>query len=962
MGFVHKKRIHNRDYYYASYRGEDGKVCSKYLGSDEKLALKKEKDMDGGKADLYVYSLIFLLLGLCFFGGMFSYTGFVTYNGGVDLSWNESWDVDSSFVRVSLGSDVYDIPVSVVDGSVVVDLSVFDFNSTGVGYVDLIVNESVVDSASFEIAEESYFNESLSAQNLTLNDTELNNSVDGFNSSLDLNESVSLNESLDLNESVEESLNVSVDVPVVNETVEDVDESVELVNESVEDVDETVEEVLNESLNVSVEVPIVNLTANETVIIPVNITNQTVNYTIAGVNVSEEVVQYGAVIGEPVKWKKKIVLSESTANLSVDIPETAENVTVVEIVDDVETVLDNVKVNNSGVISDLDGSDLDSPTGFFNLISGMFSASITGFFVAGEPVENITLIIEEEVEEVEVEYYTEAPEASEENTSYGKKVVVSSETHYENILTYTTIPEIALDAVNLYWIVNGSRVVHSFDGYDTNADGLVDYLEWVTPHTSEQEFQIELTILNVQSYPFVGGSWTVMFNTSGTADLSVNAINTTSFGVDLQFIEIRCGEDVVNSSYNGSIFVADYSCNQTGFEESRVLTAGVHDLEFRFGDLVAYAHNDASYPNCTGATSNGIWVINDSQTVNDTVTCNTITIQDGGTLVVDTTVNNVSITINATNITVDVGGSINANEKGWMLSEGPGQGSTGTYDQGGGGGGYGGKGGNGESGVAGGSHFGDSLVPTRLGSGGGYCSQASCNSGGSGGGAIKLDVIDTFTLNGSVSADGESGTTYQTFYAGGGGSAGSIFVNTSVLRGIGNFSAVGGDGADNSGGDGGGGSGGRVAVYYDSVEDVDITTSTVAGGTGPGSAQDGDPGTLGFIDRDDRHLTIYSGWEFSSNMNYTNVSVYSSLTRMNKSINMNASNWNAFGDFNMTCYGNTYDFTLDVVNDVNFSRSTIKNLGRANLDCDNVDVNATESSVVFMEDITIEVGGNISLD
>ena len=164
MGFVHKKRIHNRDYYYTSYRGEDGKVCSKYLGSDEKLALKKERELKGDKVDFYVYGLIILLFGACFLGSLFSYTGYVGYEGTIEFDWNESWDADSSFVRVSLGSDVFDVPVSVYGGLVTVDLSSFDFNSSGVGYVDLVVNETVVDSGSFEI--ESYsLNESLSAQN-----------------------------------------------------------------------------------------------------------------------------------------------------------------------------------------------------------------------------------------------------------------------------------------------------------------------------------------------------------------------------------------------------------------------------------------------------------------------------------------------------------------------------------------------------------------------------------------------------------------------------------------------------------------------------------------------------------------------------------------------------------------------------------------------------------------------------
>jgi hypothetical protein len=515
---MHKKIIHGKEYYYASYR-EDGKVKSKYLGSDKELALQKEREMNGEKNSMFmIYGLVGLLLVLSLFGMAMDMTGYASYS----------------------------------------------------------------------------LNESLSAQNLAISDAELDNSVD-----LGLDE-----ESLSVQ-------NLTLDDVVSNETIDSGFEIIEDVNESVEEV--------NESLNVSVEVPLVNLTANETVEdvvnispniteetvgIVLNITNEivelnvTTNYSISGVDVVEEVVQYGAVIGEPVKWKKKVVASEEVANLTVEIPENAENVSVKDVVNDVDVPLSDIKVNDSGFIKDIEDTDyvVNEVSGFFSFITGFFNF-ITGMFVLEEQG-NVSLIIEEEVSEVEVEYYTEAPLAVEEDTVYGKKVVVSSDVHYENILTYTFIPDAELDSIELYWIVNGSRVAFEFDGYDTNDDGLVDYLEWVTPHTSEQEFEIELEILNVQSYPIVGGSWIVRFNTTGNADLMVVAINETTFGNstpdDLEFLEIRCGSEVVNSSYNGTVFVSNYSCGEVGYEESLVLTSGVHDLEFRFGDLVGYAHNDAS--------------------------------------------------------------------------------------------------------------------------------------------------------------------------------------------------------------------------------------------------------------------------------------------------------------------------------------------------------------------------------
>ncbi len=66
---MHKKRIHDKWYYYTSYRDENGKVKSKYLGNDEKTALKREREFKGEHGNpFWVYLLIFSLVGVCAFG------------------------------------------------------------------------------------------------------------------------------------------------------------------------------------------------------------------------------------------------------------------------------------------------------------------------------------------------------------------------------------------------------------------------------------------------------------------------------------------------------------------------------------------------------------------------------------------------------------------------------------------------------------------------------------------------------------------------------------------------------------------------------------------------------------------------------------------------------------------------------------------------------------------------------
>ncbi|MFH0972193.1 MAG: right-handed parallel beta-helix repeat-containing protein [Candidatus Micrarchaeota archaeon] len=106
---------------------------------------------------------------------------------------------------------------------------------------------------------------------------------------------------------------------------------------------------------------------------------------------------------------------------------------------------------------------------------------------------------------------------------------------------------------------------------------------------------VNITILNLQSFPAVGGNWTVRFTTTGSAPLTVTAIDNTTFDHDLEFKFIKCGEADAGASFNGtSAFIADYSCELEGSEESAVRTSGPHRLEFRFGDAVAYANNTAS--------------------------------------------------------------------------------------------------------------------------------------------------------------------------------------------------------------------------------------------------------------------------------------------------------------------------------------------------------------------------------
>jgi len=70
----------------------------------------------------------------------------------------------------------------------------------------------------------------------------------------------------------------------------------------------------------------------------------------------------------------------------------------------------------------------------------------------------------------------------------------------------------------------------------------------------------DITIIDVQSYPTVDGNWTVRFNTTGTANLTIKAVEGTQFGRDIEFLELRCGNRILTTELtDGVVFAENYS-------------------------------------------------------------------------------------------------------------------------------------------------------------------------------------------------------------------------------------------------------------------------------------------------------------------------------------------------------------------------------------------------------------------
>ncbi|MFV9678124.1 MAG: hypothetical protein ACNYVW_10820, partial [Methanosarcinales archaeon] len=143
-----------------------------------------------------------------------------------------------------------------------------------------------------------------------------------------------------------------------------------------------------------------------------------------------------------------------------------------------------------------------------------------------------------------ITYKTPAPYKTESvpviaNGTWQKEITIGSNAsvHYSNVTAYSDLDETDKSNLRLFWVVNGSRIdVTHVAGFnvsflDTSANGITDFVTGTVPLLSNQSFELEadITVINVQSYPAVGGNWTVRFETEGTANLTITAVNGTTW-------------------------------------------------------------------------------------------------------------------------------------------------------------------------------------------------------------------------------------------------------------------------------------------------------------------------------------------------------------------------------------------------------------------------------------------------
>ncbi|MCX6747150.1 MAG: hypothetical protein NTU63_03400, partial [Candidatus Pacearchaeota archaeon] len=246
--------------------------------------------------------------------------------------------------------------------------------------------------------------------------------------------------------------------------------------------------------NITIPKPILetNITIPENVTVEPNITVET---TPEG-NATISTIQYPAVLGQPVKWKKEVI-PESLGNITIKLPKEAENVVVNEI----------VEKNKERITPSITGGVISSQTkkgflaGFFQNLIGRITGRAIDNSNQQEKSQSQEISVEVEADnsqaKYEIEYETPAPYAIEQPLAQGNgkevKIIGPDSVHYENVLSFTDLDE-NLNVnnppnVKIRWVEQETYII-PLSVQDTDNNGIYDYVEWITPRLSNQTFEI----------------------------------------------------------------------------------------------------------------------------------------------------------------------------------------------------------------------------------------------------------------------------------------------------------------------------------------------------------------------------------------------------------------------------------------------------------------------------------------
>ncbi len=205
-----------------------------------------------------------------------------------------------------------------------------------------------------------------------------------------------------------------------------------------------------------------------------------------------------------------------------------------------------------------------------------------------------------------IEYETPAPVAIEQrpsqvNATWSRQVTIlsSASVHYSDVTAFTDVPNAS--SVRLFHIMNGSKIDvsdspdYSLVLHDIDSDGFYDRVLWNIPHLSEQLFEIEaqITVLTLQSYPSVGRNWTVDFQTFGSSDLLIEALQPVEVSLkELYYSDTPNGPWTPLAIAPGASLTVPWDHNY-GRLVSKVLFPGKHTIRFTFGAETGEAFNEA---------------------------------------------------------------------------------------------------------------------------------------------------------------------------------------------------------------------------------------------------------------------------------------------------------------------------------------------------------------------------------
>lgn len=325
------------------------------------------------------------------------------------------------------------------------------------------------------------------------------------------------------------------------------------------------------------------------------------------------------------------------------------------------------------------------------------------------------------------------------------------------------------------------------------------------------------------------------------SSLTVDSIKITSNGV----YKVPSGKTFIldtstplnNGDDTGKLIIDDSSI----FTSPTTFTIANTTLEF---------HQSATWTSASSTAltmgADGVLDFRDF-TTSTTITFSTVTVQNTGKITngSNTTAQSHVINLIATTMTIDSGGSIDVDAKGYSANNGTGNG--GGNNCAGGGGAHGGNGGAsqtwGECTSSGGTAYGSSTNPATIGSGGGTRNGNTAATGSQGGGLIKLNITGTLTINGTITADGAASTGSNGGYGFGGGAGGGINVSAATLAGTPQSITVTGGNASNEIVDGGGGGGGLAYFAYSASTSISTSNVTITAGT----STSGSAGSVGIV-------------------------------------------------------------------------------------------------------------------